>query len=471
MALRLFVATLLIYLGTAKGILEEVDDVAMLRVTQSLVHGSMAVPADTPGVNRGIDGGYYARYGIGLSLLGIPLFVLGSVLPQDVPTREVYDPHGFVLATPLAFAMTGVGALSTAASVALLYRTVRALRYSTLASSVAAISLGLGTFAWFYARTFMTEPPSMLFLLLAVYGLLRFSQDRSRIGWLLASGAAAGTLMLLRIGNSVLLPPLGLWLLWTSHARLRSTGLSGCPRNAIAPVLIWSAPIAVALAVVASYNIARFGSPLATGYDETSAAFNTPVLVGLMGQLLSPGKSVFLYAPIVLAGVLGWFTLRRDHAPLAWTVAGLAGMYVLLYARYDWWYGGGPWAPRFLTVILPLGAFGLAALISRPLPRPALLCLGLLAIISVALQLPSILVPYLPYDAIMEQDPVTFDRMLWRPTYSPLVVATRDLVGGAYPVDLAFTYYAVDWLGPLQVGLTVAGLLTLVWCFRVTWRR
>ena len=127
----MFVAFALIYLGTAKGILEEVDDVAMLRVTESIVRSaSFAVAPDTPGASEGRDGRFYPRYGLGQSLLGIPFYVVGAALPADVKTQNVYDPHGFVLATPLAFAMTGVGIVSAAATVALVYLTARVTRFS-----------------------------------------------------------------------------------------------------------------------------------------------------------------------------------------------------------------------------------------------------------------------------------------------------------------------------------------------------
>jgi hypothetical protein len=224
--------------------------------------------------------------------------------------------------------------------------------------------------------------------------------------------------------------------------------------------------MSLAVLALGAYNTIRFGSPLETGYAETAQALTVPIPVGLYGLLLSPGKSVFLYAPITLAGVLGWFTLRRSHAAVAWTLATMACAYLLFYARYDWWYGGGPWAPRFLTVILPFAALPIAALVSRPLPRLALAALAVLALASIVIQLVSILVPYLPYDAVMEQVPVSFDRMLWHPAYSPLVVSTRDLLRATYPPDLAFSYFAVPWLGWLQLAMTLTGVAALVACLR-----
>ena len=554
--LGLLVGCALIYFGTAKGILEEVDDVAMLRVTESIVRSaSFAVAPDTPGASEGRDGRFYPRYGLGLSLLGIPFYVVGAALPSDVTTHDVYDPHGFVLATPLALVMTTVGNLSAAGAVALVYLTNRRLRFSPLVSLAAAVAIGLGTFAWFYSRTFMTEAPSMLFTLLTLYGAVRFFLDRGAIRWLVVSGAAAGMLLLLRIGNAVLIPPVGVWVLWTaiqyssvgkgaqgssagkgaqgSSAGKGAQGSSagkgvqsssvgttsaragmGNPSASLAvqnptrphhlgartrwqlsgrdlitlirqlavPLAAWGVPILVSLAIVGTYNLVRFGSLSETGYGEAAQSFTTPIYVGLYGLLLSPGKSVFLYAPILLAATVGWPALRRVYPGLAWTIAAMVTLYVLFYARYDWWYGGGPWAPRFLTVILPLAGLPLAALLAgsahhlaRPptgLPaggtRPPRLALDLapvavaaLAVISVAVQLLGILVPYLPYDATMEQDPIKFDLMLWHPTYSPLVAATRDLAHHTYPPDVAFSYFAIPGLAFVQLAASATGVVLL----------
>jgi len=172
---------------------------------------------------------------------------------------------------------------------------------------------------------------------------------------------------------------------------------------------------------------------------------------------------VFFYAPILLAGVLGWNSLRKRTPSVALVIGGLIAIYLLFYARYDWWYGGGPWGPRFLVVILPLLCIGIAALVDRPLLPLQKLGLAALAALSVGVQLLSILVPYLPYDASMEQDPAQFDRLLWAPAYSPLIDAWHSLLHRTYPPDLAFTYYPSTLLFTAQLSLLLISLI-LTFC-------
>ncbi|HEX7597606.1 MAG TPA: hypothetical protein VF518_05290, partial [Polyangia bacterium] len=60
------------------------------------------------------------------------------------------------------------------------------------------------------------------------------------------------------------------------------------------------------VAVIFFYNYARWGSFFSAGYDLSSqAGIRENVAVGLWGMFLSPGKSVFLYSPPLLAGLVG----------------------------------------------------------------------------------------------------------------------------------------------------------------------
>src|SRR5205085_1970052 len=138
---------------------------------------------------------------------------------------------------------------------------------------------------------------------------------------------------------------------WATYEMLRAA--SDTARR-VRFAVAWCLPIGVAITVVALYNAARFGSAVEGGYGEEAFAFTTPLAVGVSGFLLSPGKSVFAYAPIAVAGVfVGWPLLGRRHAAAAWCAAAATVVHLVFFARYYVWYGGGVWGPRFLVVVLP----------------------------------------------------------------------------------------------------------------------
>jgi hypothetical protein len=103
------------------------------------------------------------------------------------------------------------------------------------------------------------------------------------------SGLALALSILFRPTNLVALPFLG-WVVWRK-------GLKALP-SAIA--------IAIGGILLAAYNWARFGSPLNFGYTEGN--LSVPFFTGPHAMFLSPGRSLFVYSPILLLAIPGaWF--------------------------------------------------------------------------------------------------------------------------------------------------------------------
>lgn len=121
-----------------------------------------------------------------------------------------------------------------------------------------------------------------------------------------------------------------------------------------AGVLVGATVVAGALPLFA-YNWLALGSPLEQGYGPKP--FDTPLLTGLYGLLLSPSRGFLIYEPYLLAGLaalaLAW---RRDGAPAlrlrALSISWLATL--LLYAAYTEWWGGRVFGPRFLDDLAPI---------------------------------------------------------------------------------------------------------------------
>ncbi|MEI7772067.1 MAG: hypothetical protein WCI67_18885, partial [Chloroflexales bacterium] len=180
---------------------------------------------------------------------------------------------------------------------------------------------------------------------------------RGQAGALFVSGLASGLLLTTRIAAGVALPVIGLYIIWGTVRRgVRSSSFILHPSSFILGLL-------PGLAILAWYNLARFGTPLASGYASESGLFTTPLGVGLYGLLLSPGKSVLLFAPPLLLSIPGAVLLwRRGEAGLAMLCAGLFLSHLLLYAMWGEWQGGGVWGPRFLLPVVAVGMLPAAAL-------------------------------------------------------------------------------------------------------------
>jgi hypothetical protein len=108
------------------------------------------------------------------------------------------------------------------------------------------------------------------------------------------------------------------------------------------------------LMVVGGHNFVRFGSVLETGYGAEATRFTAPLLAGLGGLLLSPGKSVLWYAPPLLLAIVGSLRFARRRPDATALVVAMTVPALLATALYYQWWGGGAWGPRLLVPLLPL---------------------------------------------------------------------------------------------------------------------
>lgn len=328
------------YVLTMSGHTYSPDEETMYIVTREIVlHGKVAVPvtkddAAVSALRPGRGGGSYASYGIVPSLLAVPLFAVGMLVGRE----------GLTFDYATRFAVTALNAAATAATAAVLALWALRLGARRRVAVTVALLYGVATFAWPYARTFFSEPLAALFLLLAADRADAARQ--TAMPWCMTwAGVAAGLLVATRIASVVALPILVLFAVWPLG--------KGWLRWTIPAGVWWLLGLLPGLALVAGYNMLRFGTPFATGYGNEADTFRTPVWTGLGGLLLSPGKSVWLYAPPALLAIPGALLLWRQQRTVVLLAWGLFAAHVLLYARWSAW-DGGAWGPRFLLTPLPL---------------------------------------------------------------------------------------------------------------------
>ena len=139
--------------------------------------------------------------------------------------------------------------------------------------------------------------------------------QRRQFAWLAVSGTAIGLALLTRIPAVVFLPVFAVYLLAGVRTETRP--------DALKSVAAWGAPLALAFAVAAWYNWVRFASPLDGGQSRIGAAtFSTPIVTGVMGQLFSPVKSLFLFSPPLLVGLAGLPAFMRKNFALSLAILG-----------------------------------------------------------------------------------------------------------------------------------------------------
>jgi hypothetical protein len=402
----------------------------------------------------GRDGQYYAQYGVGQSLLAVPFYLLG----RGIYRLTGWGTEGFVtraavmLLNPLALSLVG----------GVLYCLVRRLGYRQGAAAGVALVAGLATPLLVYSKEFFSGPLVALALSTAVLAAL-IGSERGTSAWL-NCGAALGAGLLVKPVVVVVAPA------FFAFAALRKEGRW----RALAML---AGPLALALAGVGCYNLARFGSPLDTGYR--TAAWDVPLWVGLPGLVLSPGKGLLWYCPPVVLGLAGFVRLVRRRPGAVMLLGGVSSLYLLVHSVYNHWHGGGSWGPRLILPVVPLLILPAAEWFQCPSRRMwGRLTLALLVVLGFVVQLPAVLVrPVRTLSVLYNRSasPTEYTlRMLYRPADSPLLnqwlsllevsVLMRDPVTREALVDAARTEAArnVDeGLVPWDVMSETVGLLSL----------
>jgi len=182
----------------------------------------------------------------------------------------------------------------------------------------------------------------------------------AQAGGAVLAGIGIGLAMLVRT-TAVVVAPILLFVIWRYTPGTRRWRL----------VAAAAAPLLAAGLAIGLYNWARFGSPLNGGYGNE--AFRVAVWVGMLGMLFAPGRSLFIYAPIMLVCVPGLWLLRRPAGLRTWLIGAALAMLAVHGAWWSWW-GAWAWGPRYLVAVLPVLSMGLLGLgMQRPAveQRPA----------------------------------------------------------------------------------------------------
>lgn len=287
------------------------------------------------------SGTYYSALAPGASFLSLPFTGLGFALDG-----------GFNLFGNAMLLSELYVAFCNAVAAYFVFR-LGSLYFTQRTSAFVAFAYALSTITWPYATYFFESDVSAMLDLIAVFLAVRMARARSaRLVEAIPCGAALGAAFTVDYINFVFVPVISAFLLYSFRGRL--TGLV----KGLGGLLATSALGAVLLGV---YDQAAFGNPLVTSeqlYDHTTSVFQSfsyPLLSGLYLDLLSPLRGVFLYCPVLVAGVAGCFYFWRRRETRGECVL-LVACFLAILIPYSMWYnaeGGEGFGPRFLIPAIP----------------------------------------------------------------------------------------------------------------------
>lgn len=371
--LLLGVFFLSLYLVTGSSDLKHNDDTNLrYQTTQALVDHhriwiAQPVAMDTR-IARGRGGHWYAFYAPGQAVFMIPFYLAGEAIA-----------HLFSLPVELTthFAARSLDLVLGALLAVVFFLMALSIGYSRRVAAVLTLVFGVATVAWPDAQSALEQTQVNLLLLLAVLAIWGFVNRAHRLRkFLLLAATAIGIAIFTRYDAAIYVIPLALYPLWV---RWRA----GEARQIAGDALAFGAALFPWLILVALWNYLRFGSVVQTGLHERT--FGEPPLQGLANLILSPGKGLLWYLPLVF--VLPWAirAFYRRAPSLAVFFAALCGLTLLFYANVLYWHGDPAWGPRYLYTIVPYLILPLGEILMSWSRRTSALRLFALALVGLSL--------------------------------------------------------------------------------------
>jgi hypothetical protein len=400
-----------------------------------------------------------SRYAPGQAILFLPIAFAEKTLLSDL------DPsvRGFVLER-------ATGAMSpffAAATALVLVAFFARLGFSPRAAGWMSVLGVVSTAAMPYGTQGFTEIIQTFAILCSFYFLLVFLDDDSLAAVALA-GTFAGLAFLFKSVLLLLIPILAAAVFFRHGVSRRGVRRPG---RSFAALAAFGVPAVCVASLYFLYNHMRSGHWFAFGYTlgwDERIGFRGSLLAGLWGQLLSPGKSLLPYSPVLFFVFYGWGEFRKRQRTLAAASLAAFAVVTMVYAKWWSWSGNWAWGSRYITPFVPL-LFVPAALGLRRVWRGGPFAkLAVLAVCAVSIFI-QVAASWVAFGSFMSLNPAsvmsqrragnwTIDDHLvenFHPDASPIVnlpwFFARGIEAAPFIRAGTFGHFGVKWKGDLLV--------------------
>ncbi len=305
--------------------------------------------------NRGyatekINGHYYNRFPIGVSLLALPFVLLASIMFEPLikrfPSLEIFcknrlaeygiqvDKLDLVKVTPgIELIIASFICATTAVFIFLIARRRLTNPYALLVTFIFAFC----TSSWSTSsRALWQHGPSMLMLTISIYFLLLDQKGKFPIYYIAIPLSFA---FLSRPTNSIPIFIISLYILIFR-------------REYFIKYIILSIPFAIGFF---SYNYFVYGKLFSPYYMTNRFFIENTFLEGLLGNLLSPSRGLFIFSPVLILFIFGFIKSLISSKPMKLDMLFMIIIvcHWLMISCFSPWWGGHCYGPRFFADIIP----------------------------------------------------------------------------------------------------------------------
>lgn len=313
---------------------------------QIVKHGHLGFDNQPAGVFQvAPNGRFYAGHEIGNTLFMLPTAFVNclveNIFSRFISQENILKIQQFIL----SFQASTYSSVTATVFFAILHVGFsKAIRPSFLAT----LCLALTTYFWTYSRNLFDGVLCATLLTSSFFLILRYRQTNNQRYLLvcficLGFGFITRTSMILVILGSVAY----LVSLYRSSLAIRFKELS-LVIFTLAPFLLWQS----------WYNYLRTGffhkSPVQSAVYAASNSLDGNIFEGVTGLLFSPGKSLFVYVPLLILSVFLFKKFYTEYRQEAVYIAAITLLWLFLHSKLRSWYGASGWGPRHFITILPI---------------------------------------------------------------------------------------------------------------------
>lgn len=400
-------------------------------------------------VGIGRDGNTYGATGLGFSLAFLPaVFLTDMVYKIYQITPPVHFPleNDWLILLTASFTNAFFGALLGVTIFSYLLLLGIKKKTAILISLVGIFATNLLV----YTKHSFAHMMFITFLFLSFFFIKYFFKTRKKLS-LIFSGLSFGIGAITYNQSFFLVSiPLIIYFLILSEFKINKINLKNLLYRSLL-ILLGILPFALIYIWFENQRAApqsTFNNPVTLAKVGFRPFSNLPVTVffeGIYGQLFSPGRSFFLYSPIVLTILIFWYKIRKSILAELVVLVILSIIFVVYLSTLHtygaggrgiagFWHGESSWGPRYLTILIPFTLLIVGWLYPRLRKIQKIIIFFPLVLAGLYIQFLGVVLPYQTktqgldhnfYINSTEYTNYVYSNLL--PRYSPIIMQSRGL--------------------------------------------
>ncbi len=343
----------------------------------------------------------YSKFGLAQILIGATFYGLGLIIISIFP----FLPHDYVLV--YFFSLQNV--ILVALISCIFFMVLKVLSLNNKGALFLTLCLSFSTIFFTYAvKSGFGEPLAALSILLCFYYLLQYDKVK-KTSLLIFAGFFTGFLLLTKIYTLLVYPGiLVLLLLVISHDKNFN--------YIVRRLLNFSLGFFVPVCIFFIFNYIRFDNIFQTGYSVrgSEGTISTELVpqfiygvISLYKILLSPGKGVLIFNPIILLSFIALKKMYILNKKTFYFYVTTLIPYLIFFSFSSHWASYGAWGARYFIPVIPIMIIPVIFLFDQKennfkLKSNKLLCF--LFFSGVLIQLPSIIMNYSAFERFSLQE-------------------------------------------------------------------